>query len=95
MCMVAFIVGHGGGGDQVSWIVRSQTLYIAAVSMVYLVLGLWWAARQLQASFSNIYCLGNTFIASVPVDILKCGAWWWMCIASTFSSFPLYPFAKN
>jgi len=40
ICLVAYILGHVDGSDQISWIVIFQTLYTAAVSLGCLVLGL-------------------------------------------------------
>jgi hypothetical protein len=44
---------------------------------------------------STTFTVENIFIVSVIVDILKCGAWWWMCSASAFSSLPVHPCANN
>ena len=38
--MVAFILGHVDSSDQINRVVRSQTLYVAAVSLGCLVLSL-------------------------------------------------------
>jgi len=43
--MLAFILGHVDCSDQIGWIVISQTLYITAVSMGCLVLGLWMSSQ--------------------------------------------------
>jgi len=61
--MVAFILGHVDGSDQIIWIVRSQTLYIAAVSMGYLVLSLRMSSQATLCLFQH-HLLSRKYINS-------------------------------
>jgi len=80
--MVAFILGYVDGGSQVSWIVRAQTLYIAAVSMGYLVPSLWMSSQATLCLFQHSL-LSRKYINSVS----HCGCFGVQCLVVDMQCF--------